>query len=226
MCLHLALISVFATAGPFVSAQTPDVFGPSGGRRAVPSAKFLKQMNTSKDFKGIPDRKTLLVDALEYLSDLYDLTIIVDDRALKDAGVKDWEKMTLTKPMAAMRRATARQALDAVLSKLAAPQEAGILVFYRHDYVEITTVQALLKELPQQWRDLEYWASEVLWRTVGTYSALFDCPQEEVLDLALDLVPVNEIADLLAQAALIKYMIDCVLEGAKMNSLRSHGKGK
>ncbi|HMC63480.1 MAG TPA: hypothetical protein VKI65_00925 [Gemmataceae bacterium] len=211
MSLHLALISVFATVGSFASAQTPEAVdgGRPGGRRAVPSAKFLKQLNKPKDFKGIP--KTPLVDALEYLSDLYDLTIIVDDRALNDAGV-DWQKTTLTGPLAAMRKATARQALDAILSKATTPRGARILLFYRHDYVEITTVQGLLKELPQQWRDLKYWAGQVAWSTVGTYQALLHSPQEEVLDLLLDLVPLDELADLLAQAGLIKYTLDCVLE--------------
>jgi len=214
MLRYTITLSLLFTAS-VARGQTPDYFGPAGGRRDLPTAEFLKQLDKPRDFKGISDPKTPLEDALEYVSDIYGLTIIVDVRALEAAGIKDGIETTLGKRLTANRNATARQVLQAIVSAVSAQRKASVLVFLRREYIEITTVRGLLRKLSDQWGDLKYWADRAVDRTLTTYRALLTCPREELLDLLPELIPVEELADVFAQVAILAYTVDCVLGGVR-----------
>src|SRR5262249_36988400 len=154
----------------------------------------------------------------------YDITIIVDERALEEAGFKDGLDTPLTKPVAAMRNATPRQALYAVVSTAASRQGISILVILRRDYFEITTLQGLVRELESEWRPFCHVTKRVMRKPITIWTDIFQYGPGEAIRLLRELSPLKDVADLAADAALLLSTANAFVEGIIIQRCRGDFK--
>src|SRR5262249_8646849 len=98
----------------------------------------LKQkLSQPVDLKGI-DANTPFKDALEFISDRYDLTILVDSASFKSDNMTEVDELQVRLPK------MTGVSLGTVLRLLAAQVNGTYLI--RRDYVEITTGQRAVAE--------------------------------------------------------------------------------
>jgi hypothetical protein len=121
-------------------------FGPNVPARML---QLRDKLSETVDFGGFDDPKMTLQDALEYLTDRYDLSFDVLEPAFKAAGYTD--KSVLQEPIAAqpipkMRGVSLATVLRKILSHITTPpgQEATYII--RRDQIEVTTAQFAVAE--------------------------------------------------------------------------------
>jgi hypothetical protein len=127
------------------------VLATAGGARAAQEQperadELIDALNRAVKFPGFEDPKTTLIEALDQLAKMYDLSFDVNERAFKFEMVPDVLKteVALPDPIPPMN-ATPAHALRKVLARIPVPSGATFLV--RQDTVEITTGQALRDEI-------------------------------------------------------------------------------
>jgi hypothetical protein len=121
-------------------------FGPNVPTRML---QLRDKLSETVDFGGFDDPKMTLQDALEYLTDRYDLSFDVLEPAFRAAGYTD--KSVLQEPIAAqpipkMRGVSLATVLRKILSRITTPagQEATYII--RRDQIEITTATFAVAE--------------------------------------------------------------------------------
>jgi hypothetical protein len=121
-------------------------FGPDVPKRML---QLRDKLSETVDFGGFDDPKMTLQDALEYLTDRYDLSFDVLEPAFRAAGYTD--KSVLQEPIAAqpipkMRGVSLATVLRKILSRITTPagQEATYII--RRDQIEITTATFAVAE--------------------------------------------------------------------------------
>lgn len=136
---HIAIAVLLALAGGGGPAQGPAM----GPQRAEKLREYV-------DFGGFDDPKMTLQDALEYLTDRYDLAFDVDEKAFAEAIGKDHPRSVLldaiaSQPIGKMRGVTIESVLRKILSRLDVPSGATFLM--RRDVIWISTGRAASKEV-------------------------------------------------------------------------------
>ncbi len=125
----------------------------AGGRAApVPagvrerSDELADALNKTVKFQGFEDPKTTLVEALDQLAKRYDLSFDVNEKAFQAAMAPDVLKTEIAQPNPIPEM---NATLGAVLKKILArvPAEPGATFVIRRDTIEITTGEALRKEV-------------------------------------------------------------------------------
>jgi hypothetical protein len=121
-------------------------FGPDAPKRML----YLRdRLSDTVNFDGFDDPKFTLQDALEYLSDRYDLSFDVLEPAFKAAGYAD--KSVMSEPIAQvpiprMRGVSLATVLRKVLSRIQTPPGKEATYIIRRDQVEITTADFAVAE--------------------------------------------------------------------------------
>jgi hypothetical protein len=130
------LVVVLATAGGARAAQ----------EQPERADELIDALNRAVKFPGIEDPKATLIEALDQLARMYDLSFEVNERAFKFEMVPDVLKteVELPNPIPPMN-ATPAHVLRKVLARVPVPSDATFLV--RKDTIEITTGLALRDEV-------------------------------------------------------------------------------
>jgi hypothetical protein len=117
---------------------------PAGARER--SDELADALNRTVKFQGFEDPKTTLVEALDQLSKRYDLSFDVNEAAFKSEMLPDVLKTEIVQqsPIPEMN-ATLGMVLKKVLARVPAPSGATYVI--RRDHIEITTGEALRKEI-------------------------------------------------------------------------------
>ncbi|HZY83903.1 MAG TPA: hypothetical protein VFE78_03675 [Gemmataceae bacterium] len=103
-------------------------------------------LNKTVKFSGFDDPKTTLVEALDNLAKRYDLSFDVDEKAFKAEAVPEVLRTEIAQPNPIPEmNATLGAALKKVLARI--PVESGATFVVRREVIEITTVEALRKEI-------------------------------------------------------------------------------
>jgi hypothetical protein len=136
LCL-LAISGLLAAAH---SAPAPDE-KPGVGNPVVPN--LLKEVK----FEGYDDPKTTLQEALEHLSDRFDLAIDVNEEAFKAAGMDDVFRFVVAgeRPLPKANNVRVERVLRKVLSRL--PVQSGATFLVRRGRIEVTTLAAARAEV-------------------------------------------------------------------------------
>jgi hypothetical protein len=117
---------------------------PAGARER--SDELADALNRAVKFSGFEDPKTTLVEALDQLAKRYNLDFDVDEKAFKSDMVPDVLKIEIAQPNPIPEmNATMGTVLKKILARL--PAESGATFVVRSDTIELTTVQALRKEI-------------------------------------------------------------------------------
>jgi hypothetical protein len=125
------------------------VLATAAGAEAAPPERadeLIDALNKTVEFPGIEDPKATLIEALDQLAKMYDLSFDVNERAFKFEMVPDVLKTEIAQPnpIPAMN-ATPAVVLRKVLARIPVPSGATFLI--RRDAIEITTDQALREEV-------------------------------------------------------------------------------
>lgn len=104
------------------------------GKRAADKIKAKLSQPVNLD-KGI-DANTPLKDALEFLADRYDLTLIIDSKAFEAIGVQKVEEQPVSLPK--MVGVSLTTALRLLLAQIKGDVYTGTYII-RRDYIEVTT---------------------------------------------------------------------------------------
>jgi hypothetical protein len=117
---------------------------PAGAREK--SNELADALNRTVKCGGFEDPKTTLIEALDILANRYDLPFDINETAFKFEMLPDVAKTEIAQPNA-IPEMTAP--LGAVLKKVLArvPVPSGATYVVRRDTIEITTVEALRKEI-------------------------------------------------------------------------------
>ncbi len=101
----------------------------AGSARAQTGGEIQKKLNARVDFQAIDDPKVTLKDVLEFISDKYGLTFVIDDAAFRAAGVAE----------AAGKNVKAKEAKNTPLKTVLADvlKQAGAAYTVRSDHVLI-----------------------------------------------------------------------------------------
>src|SRR5262249_44469214 len=99
------------------------------------------------DFEGIEDPKITLVEALDQLVKIAGVTFDVDEKAFKFEMLNDVLKTEVANPNAIpkMPRTTLAHVLKIILGRV--PVTSGATYLIRKDHIEITTQDAVRREL-------------------------------------------------------------------------------
>lgn len=154
--LHLALCALFATTAVLWAVRPEGTAAAPPKEAAAPSARSddlsvplrnaaLRQaIGGTVDFPGSDDPKITLGEALDQLSRLYRVQIVLNQRTMQIADIPDPYKIEIGGSSTIPKmRTSLRNVLLLILRRL--PMEATFLV--RRDHIEITTVQAARDEL-------------------------------------------------------------------------------
>jgi hypothetical protein len=121
-------------------------FGPDAPKRML----YLRdRLSETVDFGGFDDPKFSLQDALEYLTDRYDLSFDVLEPAFKAAGYADKSVMSesIANPsIPRMRGVTLGTVLRKVLARIQTPPGKEATYIIRRDQIEITTADFAVAE--------------------------------------------------------------------------------
>jgi RNA polymerase sigma factor (sigma-70 family) len=139
--------------------KKPDAKEDSKTEHAAPAV--AETLNRKIDFRGFDDPKMTLGDVLEHLGDKYDVQFDVNEKAFaEDEPAADSVPFTAVRrtpiaeaePLPAMKTSL-RTVLKKVLSRV--PASSGATFVIRKDHVEVTTENALRRELglPPRKRD-------------------------------------------------------------------------
>jgi hypothetical protein len=96
-------------------------------------------------FPGLPDPKTTLAEALDFLTQTYELPLEINDAAFKADNLDDPGSAQIGKPVPKMTNVSLDRVLRAVLSRIGTSSGAAYLI--RPDAVEITTTAYLRTEI-------------------------------------------------------------------------------
>jgi RNA polymerase sigma factor (sigma-70 family) len=113
-------------------------------------AKYLiDRLASTIEFHGFDDAKMTLQDALEYLTDRFDLAFDVDEEAFREPESKD--KSVLSQeiaktPISRMRGISLDAVLRKVLCRVKTPNGHGAVFLIRRDHIEITTSDKARRE--------------------------------------------------------------------------------
>jgi hypothetical protein len=122
--------------------------GPAQGPAMGP--RLADKLRETVDFGGFDDPKMTLQDALEYLTDRYDLSFDVDEKAFTQETGKNPPRSVLQEPIAVMpipkmRGVTLERVLTKILDRVDVASGATYLI--RKDAIHITTGSAASKEV-------------------------------------------------------------------------------
>jgi RNA polymerase sigma factor (sigma-70 family) len=148
-------------------------------RRIAAYARKLEKVSAEEIFI---DPNTPLKDALEFLSDKFDLSLIIDTKAFETAGVGKADEAEVQLPR--RKNAKVGDIIQALLDQVQVGDWIGSMIV-REDYVEIAPVHKHIKEkkpltkkqLDDFWEELasSYWI-----RTVMTAQTLAQFPDQSV----------------------------------------------
>jgi tetratricopeptide (TPR) repeat protein len=114
----------------------------------VPGRMFelRDRLNKTIDFKGNDDPKLTLIEFLNFLSERYDVSFDVNEKAFRFEMLNDVLKTELTKdnPLPPMNKTTLATVLKKALQRVPVPSGATYLI--RRDQIEITTGQVAAAE--------------------------------------------------------------------------------
>jgi RNA polymerase sigma factor (sigma-70 family) len=114
--------------------------------KVLDSAAISAKLNSLFDFQGYDDPKTTLIEALDVLGDLHSLQFDVNELAFKAENVNEPSRIEIANPTAVPRmKGTLRRVLKKILARVPVPSGATYLI--RKDHIEITTEDAVRREL-------------------------------------------------------------------------------
>jgi RNA polymerase sigma factor (sigma-70 family) len=126
--------------GPAVPAPPPD-------KRPEDAVALAERLSQTVEFPGFEDPNVSLQEALDFIADRYDVTVLVNEAAFKAVNVDNvLSKPVAEKPFPKMKAALA-VVLQKILARVSADEEAGAIYLVRRDVVEITTRAAVRHEL-------------------------------------------------------------------------------
>jgi hypothetical protein len=121
-------------------------FGPEVPKRML----YLRdKLSEAVNFDGFDDPKTTLQDALDYLTERWDLTFDVLDQAFKAAGYADKSVLSETianPPIPRMRGVSLATVLRKILSRIQTQPGKEATYIIRRDQIEITTADFAVAE--------------------------------------------------------------------------------
>jgi hypothetical protein len=116
--------------------------------RAEFTPPLVQKLKSQINFGGFEkDERLTLRDALDQLSEIYDLTFKVNEKAFKQEMVEEVLNVAVvaTTPLPSAKGLSLERALQDLLARV--PSDSGATYLIRDRYIEITTVQALSKEV-------------------------------------------------------------------------------
>jgi RNA polymerase sigma factor (sigma-70 family) len=132
---------------PRKDEEKPAAKGGKATAEVISRSQELRQILASTiNFSGIDDPKTTLIEAMDQLAKIHNVTFDVNEEAFKADGVNDILKteITVMHPLPPLKT-TLRNVLRKILSR--APSPSGTTFLIRQDTIEITTVAAVRAEL-------------------------------------------------------------------------------
>jgi hypothetical protein len=128
----------------------PGAAGPAGKAQQQPPIRgeeLIAALARDWDFSGYEDPKTSLIEALDQLSKIHNLTIDVNEAAFAAEEFRDVLKTFIceTSPIAPQRQTTLAGVLRKVLSRM--PNRSGATLLIRPGHIEITTQAAAREEV-------------------------------------------------------------------------------
>ncbi len=137
----LLLSAALASAAPVAPA-------PNGKERAEFSPPLVQKLKALVNFSGFgKDERLTLRDALDHLAETYDLTFKVNEKAFKQEMVEEVLNAAVAAktPLPSAKGLSLERTLQDLLARV--PSDSGATYAIRDRYIEITTVQALSKEV-------------------------------------------------------------------------------
>jgi type II secretory pathway component HofQ len=131
-----------------LTAAAPAPAQDNDKQRASFMTPLVDKLKSPVNFGGFErDERLCLSEALDQFAELFDLTIVVNDKAFKDEAVEDVQdtKVVEKKPIPKMKGITLEKAIRELLNRV--PSTSGATYVVRDRHIEITTVQALSKEV-------------------------------------------------------------------------------
>jgi hypothetical protein len=200
----LTLILGWAGVGLwYAHAAAPPAAKESPERHEQPTHNSARRVDTTlrdkldkpTNFKGNDDPKLTCIEFLNFLSERYDVSFEVNDRAFEEDGISEVLKSEITKnePLAPMSDTTLRQILTKVLTRLEPKSRATFLI--RKDAIEITTEAAVRGELGLPVPKLDDEAKNALPLTPILWEAINDEPLADVLHRVADAEDVTILVD-------------------------------
>lgn len=126
-----------------ISPAWADAPAPGGPRITTP--EIVTKLASKVKFDGFEDPQLTLEGALEYLADRYDLSFDINEAAFDAEDLKAVLQTKIAEtPLPKMATASLDRLLRKVLSRV---KSSGTTYVIRGDIIEITTVQALRKEI-------------------------------------------------------------------------------
>jgi RNA polymerase sigma factor (sigma-70 family) len=106
------------------------------------------------EWHGVDDPKVTLIEVLDQLTKMHPVTFEINDTAFKAEGIENVAdtKVANPNPIPGLKAALAR-VLERILARVPAVSGAAFLI--RKDHIEITTVEAIRRELGLRKRDLK-----------------------------------------------------------------------
>ena len=156
---------------------------------AAPTPKqppsMVQKMNQRLNLDAFDDARTILSDALEKLSKLYDVSFDINEKAFQVDGVMDVGKTEFANPpIPEMKNVRIERVLCKILSRVPAP--SGAVFSVRGDHIEITT---------GAFQKTEIW---------GSYRG----PCLPLVNVALDKIPLEDAVRQLADQADFNVVVD------------------
>jgi hypothetical protein len=145
--LYTFLIFVAVSGTTALGWRAP---APGNAPQPKPSAADQLAQTVNFDVWANADPSLTLEQALEYLTDRYELNFVTNERAFEDEAEEANNERVLdfqiaTKPIPRMFKVTLEQVLRKILSRVPAQFEATYLI--RDNIIEITTRKAAAKEV-------------------------------------------------------------------------------
>jgi RNA polymerase sigma factor (sigma-70 family) len=107
--------------------------------------ELQKALSEPVAFKGFDDPKTSLIEALDNLAKLHNVTFDVNEKAFTSEQLNDVLRTPIAETPIPEMRVSLQHVLKKVLSRL--PVESGATFVIRKDHIEITTTKAIRTEL-------------------------------------------------------------------------------
>jgi hypothetical protein len=105
-----------------------------------PRPPLSRVLRTPIDFKGMDDKNTTLQEAMDFISDRYDVCVVVNEAAFKAEGVDDVmsKGVAADKPIPKMKQAPLETVFRRVFSQVKGV-DSGVTYLLRGNVLELTT---------------------------------------------------------------------------------------
>jgi RNA polymerase sigma factor (sigma-70 family) len=138
-----------APAPPANAKEKPKEDKSAAASKALEIRDILRK---TIDWRGVDDPRTTLIEALNRLTSDYQIPFLINESAFKAEMLNDVEKAEIANPNPIpSMKSSLRSVLERILARV--PVTTGAAYLIRKDHVEITTLDAIRRELGLRKRD-------------------------------------------------------------------------